>query len=141
VDLLPKVVGHVRLEQWVRRRAKAGGAPALAAVSIVSSLKAYGVRDLSDTLCALASNRGDVWVIGAQNAGKSSLINALGKVNQSRRPALTEAGVPGTTVGVVPLDGVLPNKVRLFDTPGQCHHGRRQTGASRAGRGKSPPCR
>lgn len=121
VDLLPKVVGHVRLEQWVRRRARAAGAPPLAAVSIVSSLKVYGIRDLSHTLCTLAGPRGDVWVIGAQNAGKSSLINALGKVNETRRPALTEAGVPGTTVGVVPLDGVLPNKVRLFDTPGLLH--------------------
>ena len=87
-----------------------------------------------------------MWVIGAQNAGKSSLINALRRdfkqsahcdgddasakplpdfiQRESEAPAecfqpITEAAVPGTTVGFIRLDGVLPSRrCRVWDTPG-----------------------
>lgn len=34
---------------------------------------------------------------------------------------LTEAAVPGTTLGVLKIEGVLPARARLFDTPGLIH--------------------
>jgi ribosome biogenesis GTPase A len=34
---------------------------------------------------------------------------------------LTEAAVPGTTLGVLKLEGILPARARLFDTPGLLH--------------------
>ena len=34
---------------------------------------------------------------------------------------LTEAPVPGTTLGIVRVEGVLPGQAKLFDTPGLLH--------------------
>ena len=147
-------VTPIRLQQWVRRRARAGGIPRLTALHLVSARTRAGVADLARQLSALAGPRGDVWVVGAQNAGKSSLINALtaertylsggskggererggrgvpvkkggrakgrGSIHQSSG-ILTEASVPGTTIGLVPLEGVLPGRARVIDTPGLLH--------------------
>ncbi|KAB2607473.1 NO-associated protein 1 [Pyrus ussuriensis x Pyrus communis] len=62
--------------------------------------------------------RGNVWAVGAQNAGKSTLINAIGKHVGGKITHLTEAPVPGTTLGIVRVEGVLPGHTKLFDTPG-----------------------
>ena len=76
VDLLPSQVSPARLDRWVRNRARSGGAPKLNGVYMVSSKKDLGVRNLLSFVKDLAGPRGNVWVIGAQNAGKSTLINA-----------------------------------------------------------------
>jgi len=62
-----------------------------------------------------------VWVVGAQNAGKSSLINAMcghKGGSKARNAPLTAAPLPGTTIGCVELPEVLPSPHRAFDTPG-----------------------
>ncbi|GJP34881.1 hypothetical protein CLOM_g19363 [Closterium sp. NIES-68] len=151
-DLLPPQISPLRLEQWIRRRAKAGGLPRLTSLHLLSAKTGFGVGHLAGQLAALAGPRGDVWVVGAQNAGKSSLINALaaavkgagkggkggGKAGQgaggkrSKKGGggggggvggvgLTEAWVPGTTIGVVPIEGVLGGRARVMDTPGLLH--------------------
>ena len=68
--------------------------------------------------------QGDLWVIGAQNAGKSSLINALRyrAGTAAATAALTTAPLPGTTLDVVPVDGLpLLARSRCYDTPGVPH--------------------
>lgn len=74
--------------------------------------------ELQEKLCG---RQGDVWVVGAQNAGKSSLINSLmghkGGAKAKFAP-LTAAPLPGTTIGCVELPGVLPAPHRMWDTPG-----------------------
>ncbi|CAI5948479.1 unnamed protein product [Closterium sp. NIES-65] len=154
-DLLPPQISPLRLEQWIRRRAKAGGLPRLTSLHLLSAKTGFGVAYLASQLATLAGPRGDVWVVGAQNAGKSSLINALaaavktggkagkggGKVGTTGKGAggragkkggkgggggvggvgLTEAWVPGTTIGVVPIEGVLGGRTRVMDTPGLLH--------------------
>jgi len=87
--------------------------------------------------------REDLWVVGAQNAGKSSLIAAMQRAGagggggggsapapvaaatRSSGPLLrapTIAPVPGTTLGVLRVPGVpLGAKQRVFDTPGVPH--------------------
>ncbi|CAK8543147.1 unnamed protein product [Lathyrus sativus] len=121
VDLLPSQVSTTRLERWVRHRASAGGAPKLSAVFLVSSRKDLGVRNVLSFVKTLAGPRGNVWVIGAQNAGKSTLINMLAKKEGAKVTKLTEAPVPGTTLGILRIGGILSAKAKMFDTPGLLH--------------------
>ncbi|KAJ6700069.1 GENETIC INTERACTOR OF PROHIBITINS 3 MITOCHONDRIAL [Salix purpurea] len=121
VDLLPSQISPTRLDRWVRQRARAGGAPKLSGVYLVSSCKDVGVRNLLSFIKELAGPRGNVWVIGAQNAGKSTLINALAKKGGAKVTKLTEAPVPGTTIGILRIGGILSAKAKMYDTPGLLH--------------------
>ncbi|KAH8506642.1 hypothetical protein Peur_044179 [Populus x canadensis] len=121
VDLLPSQISPTRLDRWVRHRARAAGAPKLSGVYLVSSCKDVGVRNLLSFIKELAGPRGNVWVIGAQNAGKSTLINALAKKGGAKVTKLTEAPVPGTTVGILRIGGILSAKAKMYDTPGLLH--------------------
>ncbi|KAL8495878.1 hypothetical protein ACS0TY_019843 [Phlomoides rotata] len=121
IDLLPSQVSPARLDRWVRHRAKANGAPKLSAVYMVSSRKDLGVRNLLAFVKDLAGPRGNVWVIGAQNAGKSTLINAFSKKEGVKVAKLTEAPIPGTTLGILRIGGILPAKAKMYDTPGLLH--------------------
>ncbi|KAH9305502.1 hypothetical protein KI387_009906, partial [Taxus chinensis] len=120
-DLLPGQISPARLDRWVRIRARAAGAPKLSGVFMVSAHKDIGVRNLIAHFKDLAGPRGNVWVIGAQNAGKSTLINAIGKKDGRKVTHLTEAAVPGTTLGIIRIGGILPAKAKLYDTPGLLH--------------------
>ncbi|XP_021744561.1 GTP-binding protein BRASSINAZOLE INSENSITIVE PALE GREEN 2, chloroplastic-like [Chenopodium quinoa] len=121
VDLLPSEISPTRLDRWVRHRAKAAGAPKLNAVYLVSSRKDLGVRNLLSFIKESAGPRGHVWVIGAQNAGKSTLINTFAKKEGVKVTKLTEAAVPGTTLGILRVGGVLSGKAKMYDTPGLLH--------------------
>ncbi|KAL2923422.1 GTP-binding protein BRASSINAZOLE INSENSITIVE PALE GREEN 2 chloroplastic [Bienertia sinuspersici] len=121
VDLLPSEISPTRLDRWVRHRAKAAGAPKLNAVYLVSSRKDLGVRNLLSFIKESAGPRGHVWVIGAQNAGKSTLINTFAKKGGAKVTKLTEAAVPGTTLGILRVGGVLSGKAKMYDTPGLLH--------------------
>ena len=121
IDLLPTSLSPIGLEQWVRRRAREGGASVIKKVHFVSSVRNWGLKNLTEDVIELAGARGHVWAVGAQNAGKSTLLNAMAKcVNGNERKVsyLTEAPVPGTTLGIVRVEGVLPGQAKLFDTPG-----------------------
>ena len=122
-DLLPRSSSPARLDQWVRARAKQGGLSApLTAVQLVGSPVKYGVSSLAVCLEELAASRSgaEVWVVGAQNAGKSTLINALAAHYYGPRFAAgpVASHVAGTTVGLVRLDSLLPGKRTVVDTPG-----------------------
>ncbi|KAL6493903.1 GTP-binding protein BRASSINAZOLE INSENSITIVE PALE GREEN 2, chloroplastic [Orobanche gracilis] len=121
VDLLPSEISPARLDRWVRHRAKANGAPKLSGVYMVSAKKDLGVRNLLAFVKGLAGPRGNVWVIGAQNAGKSTLINAFSKKEGVKVAKLTEASIPGTTLGILRIGGILPAKAKMYDTPGLLH--------------------
>ncbi|KAL8143297.1 hypothetical protein V2J09_016329, partial [Rumex salicifolius] len=121
VDLLPSQISPTRLDRWVRHRARALGAPKVNAVYLVSSRKDIGVRNLLSYIKEQAGPRGHVWVIGAQNAGKSTLINMFSKKEGAKVTKLTEAAVPGTTLGILKVGGILPAKAKMYDTPGLLH--------------------
>ncbi|XP_062232958.1 GTP-binding protein BRASSINAZOLE INSENSITIVE PALE GREEN 2, chloroplastic [Phragmites australis] len=121
VDLLPWQQMGARLDRWVRGRAKAFGAPKLDAVFLISVHKDLAVRNLISYIKDSAGPRSNVWVIGAQNAGKSTLINAFAKKQGVKITKLTEAAVPGTTLGILRITGVLPAKAKMYDTPGLLH--------------------
>lgn len=121
IDLIPSSVLPTRFEHWVRQRARDGGANKITSVHLVSAVKDWGLKNLVEDVTALAGPRGNVWAVGAQNAGKSTLINAIGKHVGGNISHLTEAPVPGTTLGIVRVEGVLARQAKLFDTPGLLH--------------------
>lgn len=121
VDLLPSQISPTRLDRWVRHRSKASGAPKLSGVFLVSAHKDLGIRNLLKFIKELAGPRGNVWVIGAQNVGKSTLINMLAKKEGVKVSKLTEAPIPGTTLGILRIGGILPAKAKMYDTPGLLH--------------------
>ncbi|XP_007050674.2 PREDICTED: GTP-binding protein BRASSINAZOLE INSENSITIVE PALE GREEN 2, chloroplastic [Theobroma cacao] len=118
IDLLPSSLSPTRYEHWVRQRAREGGASKIAKLHFVSPVRDWGVKSLVEDVVEMAGPRGTVWAVGAQNAGKSTLINAVGKCVGGKIGFLTEAPVPGTTLGIVRVEGVLPGQAKLFDTPG-----------------------
>lgn len=120
IDLLPSSLSPTRLEHWVRMRAREGGAIKLTSVHMVSAVRDWGVKNLVDDVVGLAGPRGHIWAVGAQNAGKSTLINAIGKCSGGN-VSHSEAPVPGTTLGILRVEGVLPRNAKLFDTPGLLH--------------------
>ncbi|XP_021861561.1 GTP-binding protein BRASSINAZOLE INSENSITIVE PALE GREEN 2, chloroplastic isoform X2 [Spinacia oleracea] len=121
LDLLPSSLSPTRLEHWIRQRAREGGANKLTSVHMVSAVRDWGVKNLIEDVTKLVGPRGNVWAIGAQNAGKSTLINAIGKHVTGKNAPITEAPVPGTTLGIIRLEGIFPGKTKLLDTPGLLH--------------------
>ncbi|OWM69251.1 GTP-binding protein BRASSINAZOLE INSENSITIVE PALE GREEN 2, chloroplastic [Punica granatum] len=122
IDLLPSSISPTRFEHWVRTRARENGAIKITSLHLVSAVRDWGLKNLVDDVVSLAGPRGNVWAIGAQNAGKSTLINAIRKhavaLGGGKVTHLTEAPVPGTTLGIVRVEGILPGNAKLFDTPG-----------------------
>jgi len=125
LDLLPTPsLSPDDVHAWAHSRARAGAGAdlRLAGVHLVSAARGWGVRDLLDHVRDLAGARGNVWAVGARNVGKSTLLNAIARCSGIvGRPTLTEAPVPGTTLDVIKVDGVLGAQAKLFDTPGLLH--------------------
>ena len=77
VDLLPRNVSLARIDVWVRSHARAAGLSGLlAGVHIVSAARGFGVRNVAADIIARKRGR-NVYVVGAPNVGKSTLINAV----------------------------------------------------------------
>ena len=154
-DTLPAAATGTRVADWARRRARAAGVRRPDAVHVVSSKRGTGVRQLLADLHSRLGGRGDVWVVGSQNAGKSSLLNAMkaevakwkgqggeeggaggGKKSKGAKKGgfgsssldldvacgiknpITAAPLPGTTLGVLRVRGLLPRGCKMLDTPG-----------------------
>ncbi|KXZ56942.1 hypothetical protein GPECTOR_1g85 [Gonium pectorale] len=122
-DLLPSEATTTRVQQWVRLRLKQAGLPSPDKVFMVSATKGLGVREMVQDIRKALGFRGDLWVVGAQNAGKSSLITAMKKLaGTADKGAPTIAPVPGTTLGLLQVPGMpIGPKHRAFDTPGVPH--------------------
>ncbi|MBB3108936.1 hypothetical protein FHS18_000988 [Paenibacillus phyllosphaerae] len=114
IDLLPKGVSTNRLRNWVQKQAKAQGIR-LMDVILCSAKRGTGFEHVIE---ALAQHRGDrdVYVVGATNVGKSTLINRLIRDYSDLERELTTSRYPGTTLDAVhiPLD----DGHDIIDTPG-----------------------
>ena len=133
-DLMPSKMGTARVENWVRRELEYMGVRSIAnvggAVRLVSCKTGEGVADMMKKARELAEDLdGDVYVVGAANAGKSTLINYIlsrdqekptGKIRAGNRNqfkgALTTSPLPGTTLKFIKID--LGEGRSLYDTPG-----------------------
>ena len=134
IDLLPPQMGNQRAENWVRRELEYMGVKSLAnvggAVRLISCKTGLGVDDMLDKARGLADEMDcDVYVVGAANAGKSTLINkilARGEEKPDRKiragnrnafkGALTTSPLPGTTLKFIKVD--LGDGRSMYDTPG-----------------------
>lgn len=135
-DLLPAKMGHHRAENWVRRELEYMGIKSIAnvggAVRLVSCKTGFGISQLMQKARDLAEEvDGDVYIVGAANAGKSTLMNFILEKNSSkrrwsgkkragnataRRGALTVSPLPGTTLDFIKVD--LGDGRSMYDTPG-----------------------
>ena len=138
VDLLPSKMGFTRAENWVRRELEYLGVESIAniggAIRLVSCKTGYGLSQLLDKARSLAEKIDcDIYVVGAANAGKSTLLNHIlrkndaypskfkGKKNRAgnsnaRKGMITTSPLPGTTLKFIKAD--LGDGRALYDTPG-----------------------
>jgi len=137
-DLLPSKMGQARAENWVRRELEYLGVQSIAnvggAVRLVSCKTGYGLSSMLQKAQDLAEDMDcDVYVVGAANAGKSTLINFILDKNvqktgagrntkkragnqNAKKGAVTTSPLPGTTLKFIQVD--LGNGQKLYDTPG-----------------------
>lgn len=136
-DLLPSKMGTMRVESWVRRELEYLGVKSLAnvggAVRLVSCKTGFGLAAMLEKAKKLAAERNcDIYVVGAANAGKSTLLNHIltpkefeegtdrvkkraGNQNK-RKDIVTTSPLPGTTLKFLQVD--VGDGINLFDTPG-----------------------
>ncbi|CAJ1909641.1 unnamed protein product [Cylindrotheca closterium] len=134
-DLLPKNMGKQRAENWVRRELEHMGVQSIAnvggAVRLISCKTGFGVLEMLGKARKLADKMEcDIYVVGAANAGKSTLINNIlaseeDKTDEKKKRAgnrnafkgaLTASPLPGTTLKFIKID--LGDGMSLYDTPG-----------------------
>ncbi|KAK1749197.1 YqeH family GTPase [Skeletonema marinoi] len=137
-DLLPSEMGQARAENWVRRELEYLNVQSIAniggAVRLVSCKTGFGVKTMMEKAKNLAEEMdADIYVVGAANAGKSTLVNYLLDENNPMRKegfkgkkragnankwkgSVTTSPLPGTTLKFIRIE--LGKGRALFDTPG-----------------------
>ena len=117
IDLLPNLNRRtlVRLEDYIRSEASKGSLKGhnVEKIWFVSSKTSKGVEELSEGIVFNWGNRGDVYLLGCTNVGKSSLFNHLighlcgakpgdvETVSGLSAPAPVVSHWPGTTLGLI----------------------------------------
>jgi ribosome biogenesis GTPase YqeH len=120
IDLLPRVTNWNRLRNWVQRQAKENGLKT-ADIVLTSAKRGSGFDRVVEAVAQLRGDR-DVYVVGATNVGKSTLINRLISDYSDLRRELTVSRYPGTTLDYVriPMD----DGRYIIDTPGIVYESR-----------------
>ncbi|MDO3409083.1 ribosome biogenesis GTPase YqeH [Saccharibacillus sp. CPCC 101409] len=114
IDLLPKVTNWNKVRNWVQKQAKELGIK-VEEIVLCSAKKNLGFDRLLEEIAYIRGDR-DVYVVGATNVGKSTLINRLITDYSDLEEELTTSRYPGTTLDMVniPLD----DGQYIVDTPG-----------------------
>lgn len=114
IDLLPKVSNWNRIRNWVQKQVKENGLKVVETV-LVSARKNLGFDRLLPAVDEFRQGR-DVYVVGATNVGKSTLINRLIRDYSDLEAELTVSQYPGTTLDLVEIP--LEDGRAIIDTPG-----------------------
>ncbi|MEK8129363.1 ribosome biogenesis GTPase YqeH [Paenibacillus filicis] len=114
IDLLPKVTNYNRILNWVQRQVKEAGLRVVEVV-LCSAKKNMGFERVIEAIEEHRKGR-DIYVVGATNVGKSTLINRLIRDYSDLDAELTTSQYPGTTLDLVriPMD----DGSSIIDTPG-----------------------
>lgn len=135
IDLLPRPVLHGDLN-YMKRRVQSRGLRNLMGAHAVSAKTGEGIADLAEHLLRDLGGR-DVFVVGAANVGKSSLVKSLTemiadsirftsgkrKTQKRRKGAVlqlepTVSHLPGTTLQAIRIPCFASHRHALWDTPG-----------------------
>ncbi len=114
IDLLPRVTNWNRLRNWVQKQARENGLK-VAEVVLCSARRNIGFDRVVEAVTTLRGHR-DVYVVGATNVGKSTLINRLISDYSDLKRELTVSRYPGTTLDAVQIP--LDDGRSIIDTPG-----------------------
>ncbi|MDP5273029.1 ribosome biogenesis GTPase YqeH [Chengkuizengella axinellae] len=114
VDLLPKNLNLNRILNWVKKQAKEYGVNVVDVV-MCSAKKNIGFSRVIEALDKHRKGR-DIYVVGATNVGKSTLINRLINDFSDLDEELTTSRYPGTTLDLVKIP--LEDGKYIVDTPG-----------------------
>eukprot|EP01025_Chloroclados_australasicus_P049716 TRINITY_DN567_c2_g1_i1.p1 TRINITY_DN567_c2_g1~~TRINITY_DN567_c2_g1_i1.p1 ORF type:complete len:487 (-),score=53.01 TRINITY_DN567_c2_g1_i1:340-1800(-) len=127
-DLLPRSTNFEHLHQWLLSMAVFKKLNVVA-VHLISSKTGQGFESAARALLKERQGR-DVIVMGAANVGKSAFCRAIIKqmgnlqsnlfdpaAAQSSRHLPVESAMPGTTLGMIPLQAFASGGI-LYDTPG-----------------------
>ncbi|MDF2659715.1 MAG: GTPase [Paenibacillus sp.] len=114
IDLLPKAINTNRILNWVQRMAKENGLKT-AEIVLCSAKKNIGFDRVVEAVARLRKDK-DVYVVGATNVGKSTLINRLIRDYSDLEAELTVSPYPGTTLDLVQIP--LDDGRFIIDTPG-----------------------
>ncbi|CAH1967702.1 unnamed protein product [Acanthoscelides obtectus] len=124
VDLLPKdqdkFLKHVS-EMLIEELKMCGfGSANILGVSLISAKTGFGVENFISCLTRYWNVRGDVYIVGCTNVGKSSLFNALIKSDYCKVQAsdliqrATVSQWPGTTLNLLKFPIMKQSRRRLF---------------------------
>lgn len=126
LDLLPKETNLARLKGWVAREAQQAGLNRIRINDVypVSCHKGQGIIAVT-ALFEQTDAPAEFYVVGAANAGKSSLLNrfslrkrkGVGQVAAVKSDGFTVSVLPGTTIQPLVMKYQQGN-IKLIDTPG-----------------------
>jgi ribosome biogenesis GTPase YqeH len=87
-------------------------------VSLISAKSKQDVLRLLNKIYQLKDEE-EVYFFGVTNVGKSTIINQIIDLVESKASPITVSNLPGTTLGLIKL--ALPEKTFIIDTPGIIH--------------------
>ena len=117
MDLLPKSLGEGRIRQWVTEQMHDVGLRPVDVV-LTSALNKDSIRNLMKVIDKERNGR-DVYVVGATNVGKSTIINQIINIATDSPDVITTSYFPGTTLGSIEIP--LEDGKDIIDTPGIVH--------------------
>lgn len=112
-DLLPKNINNQKIKNWFIDMIDDD--INVVDVLIASAIKKFNVDRLLELIDEFST--GDVYLIGATNTGKSTLVNSIiNSVYPNKKQNITTSYFAGTTLSTIEI--MLDDRTTLIDTPG-----------------------